>query len=243
MTRAPQASAFRLGGGGGYTPLALMLHAAAAVGTLASAPPPPLSIRNAHSLAYLSVPPGAYDISFKPGSFTQPGYRIAQDMSELQAALETCTKYGLSISGEGQLHVPAGGVMCEMGMHGDGREGIAAKAIGCIGLPQGVFAGLMFDVALVGAAGERVGDLMRCVIAKAAGQCLVAKMDCLTGDGPIALLVVGEGEGAKEYTLVSKAHGPVHSAYARGRAALSGGIGGGGGGRGGAASAHRTTCI
>ena len=210
-------------------PLMQMLQAAAASGTLAGAPPP-FSIRNVHGLAYSFVPQGAYDISFKPGSFTQPGYCIAGNMLELQEALGTCQKYGLSINDDGKLLVPAGGVMCEMGLHGDGREGVAAKAIGCIGLPPGAFAGLRLDVALVGDAGERVGDIMQFVVAKAAGQCLFAKMDCLAGDVPIASLEVGVGEGAKKYKLVAKAHGPVHGAYARGRAARSGG--GGGGGRG-----------
>ena len=49
-------------------PLMQMLQAAAASGTLAGAPPP-FSIRNVHGLAYSFVPQGAYDISFKPGSF------------------------------------------------------------------------------------------------------------------------------------------------------------------------------
>ena len=207
-------------------PLTQMLLAAAASGTLAGAPPP-FSIRNVHGIAYLFLPAGAYNISFKDGSYTQPGYHIAQDMRELQEALDTCQKYGLSISDEGQLLVPAGGVMCEMGTHRDGREGVAAKAIGCIGLPHGVFAGLMLDVALVGDAGERVGA-MRCVIAKAAGQCLIVQMGCLAGDVPIAHLEV-EGEGDKKYTLVAMDHGPVQGAYARGRAARSGVVGGGGG--------------
>ena len=205
---------------GAPPPLMEMLEAAAASGTPAGAPPP-YSIRNVHSLAYPFVPQGAYEISFTPGSFTQPGYYIAGNMCELQKALGTCQKYGLSINDDGKLLVPAGGVMCEMGLHGDGREGVAAKAIGCIGLPPGAFAGLRLDVELVGDAGIRVGDIMQCVIAKAAGQCLFVKMDCLAGDVPIASLKVGEGEGANKYTLVAKAHGPVHGAYARGRAARS----------------------
>ena len=190
---------------GAPPPLMEMLEAAAASGTPAGAPPL-YSIRNVHSLAYPFVPQGAYKISFKLGSFTQPGYYIAGNMCELQKALGTCQKYGLSINDDGKLLVPAGGVMCEMGLHGDGREGVAAKAIGCIGLPPGAFAGLRLDVALVGDAGIRVGDIMQCVIAKAAGQCLFAKMDCLAGDVPIASLKVGEGEGANKYTLVAKAH-------------------------------------
>ena len=91
-------------------PLMQMLQAAAASGTLAGAPPP-FSIRNVHGLAYFFVPQGAYDISFKPGSFTQPGYCIAGNMLELQEALGTCQQYGLSINDDGKLLVPAGGVM------------------------------------------------------------------------------------------------------------------------------------